>query len=229
VRIVLYTDQPILAEALTAILAESGMTLDSILTSLPVLLLCAEQEIKPDVILMDLTEQVTFEMLSDIRRAAPLSKIVLWAHTISTELAFQAIGLGVRGILRTTQPTELVAKCVAKVYEGELWFEKALTDEFLMARRVAVSQREGQLIALLVGGMKNKEIAWELGISEGTVKVYLSRLFQKLAVKDRFELALYGLKNTTAGHGQPNHSHLLGNRRATVTGVRSMVMARKVV
>jgi hypothetical protein len=47
--------------------------------------------------------------------------------------------------------------------------------------------------------MKNREIATALNISEGTVKVYLSRLFQKLDVKDRFELALYGLKNLAAG------------------------------
>ena len=44
-------------------------------------------------------------------------------------------------------------------------------------------------------GLGNKEIAYELGITEGTVKVYLSRLFQKSGAKDRFEMALQGLKN----------------------------------
>ena len=56
-------------------------------------------------------------------------------------------------------------------------------------------------MSLLSNGLKNKEIATALNISEGTVKVYLSRLFQKLGVKDRFELALYGLKNLTPGGG----------------------------
>jgi DNA-binding CsgD family transcriptional regulator len=55
--------------------------------------------------------------------------------------------------------------------------------------------REIQLIRLLALGLKNKEIAATLSITEGTVKVYLSRLFQKLGVKDRFELALYGMKH----------------------------------
>ena len=59
---------------------------------------------------------------------------------------------------------------------GELWFEKALTDSFLCARRVALTQREGQLVSLLSQGLKNKEIATTLMISEGTVKVYLSRV-----------------------------------------------------
>ena len=50
-------------------------------------------------------------------------------------------------------------------------------------------------MALLAQGLRNKEIAFSLQIGEGTVKVYLSRLFRKLGVSDRFELALYGLKN----------------------------------
>ena len=120
---------------------------------------------------------------------------MLWVNSISTELAFQAMGLGVRGILRKTLPTDLQVKCLQKVQAGELWFEKALTDSFLCARRVALTQREGQLVSLLSQGLKNKEIATTLMISEGTVKVYLSRLFQKVGVKDRFELALFGLKN----------------------------------
>jgi len=48
--------------------------------------------------------------------------------------------------------------------------------------------------------LKNKELGQALDISEGTVKVYLSRLFKKLGLKDRFELALFGLKNLTAGY-----------------------------
>jgi DNA-binding CsgD family transcriptional regulator len=81
------------------------------------------------------------------------------------------------------------------VNAGELWFEKTLTDSIMGARRYALTRREGQLVTLLSQGLKNKEIAVALNISEGTVKVYLSKLFQKLGVKDRLELALYGLKN----------------------------------
>jgi DNA-binding CsgD family transcriptional regulator len=91
-----------------------------------------------------------------------------------------------------------------RVNEGELWFEKALTDSIMSARRYSLTRREGQLVSLLSQGLKNKEIATALNISEGTVKVYLSRLFQKLGVKDRFELALYGLKNLTPGGSVEN-------------------------
>jgi DNA-binding CsgD family transcriptional regulator len=131
--------------------------------------------------------------------------------------------LGVRGILRKTLPTDLQVKCLQKVQAGELWFEKALTDSFLCARRVALTQREGQLVSLLSQGLKNKEIATTLMISEGTVKVYLSRLFQKVGVKDRFELALFGLKNLTTGQipvGDKSH------RPSAMPGLRSLVLDR---
>src|SRR5207302_8994590 len=150
------------------------------------------------LVLMELTSEITFDVLSDMKQVMSHCKIVLWVNSICTELAFQAMGLGVRGILRKTLPTDLLAKCLEKVQEGELWFEKALTDSFLSAKRIALTQREGQLVSLLSQGLKNKEIATALLISEGTVKVYLSRLSQKLGVKDRFALALYGLKNLTA-------------------------------
>ena len=146
---------------------------------------------------MDLTAEITFAVLSDMKHAMNGSRIVLWVNSISTELAFQAMGLGVRGILRKTLPTDLQVKCLQKVQAGELWFEKALTDSFLCARRVALTQREGQLVSLLSQGLKNKEIATTLMISEGTVKVYLSRLFQKVGVKDRFR----------AGAVRPEESH----------------------
>jgi DNA-binding CsgD family transcriptional regulator len=85
------------------------------------------------------------------------------------------------------------------VAEGGLWFEETLKTSFSNAKAVALTRRESQLVSLLSHGLKNKEIASTLFITEGTVKVYLSRLFQKLGVKDRFELALYGLKNLPAG------------------------------
>src|ERR1035438_8812338 len=198
-RVLLYSDEPILAKGLESVLRQiEGFELLPTSNSLASLMEQITQD-APDLVLMDLTAEITFAVLSDMKHAMSRSRIVLWVNSISTELAFQAMGLGVRGILRKTLPTELQVKCLQKVQAGELWFEKALTDSFLCARRVALTQREGQLVSLLSQGLKNKEIATTLMISEGTVKVYLSRLFQKVGVKDRFELALFGLKNLTTG------------------------------
>ena len=220
-RILLYTDQPILATGLHAVLAGAeGCELVSVCTNAAAIVEGVAGA-QAEIALLDLTPDITFAVLSDLRRAMGACKIVLWVSTISTELAFQAMGLGVRGVLRKTLPAELQVKCLRKVHGGELWFEKALTDSFLSARRVALTQREGQLVSLLSQGLKNKEIATALTITEGTVKVYLSRLFEKVGVKDRFELALFGLKNLTTGQGsRVDHAGDL----KTAPGLRSLVL-----
>jgi DNA-binding NarL/FixJ family response regulator len=213
-NVLLCSDEPILAEGLAAILADSEvLNLVSYCRGIDGLRLQMETH-QPDLLLVDLTAGITFSVLSGLHEVASHAKIVLWVHSISTELALQSMSLGVRGILRRTLPTETLLRCLTRVNEGELWFEKALTDSIMSARRYSLTRREGQLVSLLSQGLKNKEIATALTISEGTVKVYLSRLFQKLGVKDRFELALYGLKNLTPGGGTMENAPDAGGRRS---------------
>jgi len=222
-RIYLYSDQPILAKGLEAVLKATGrFQFAGSFSALPELLERLEED-TPDILVLDMTPELTFGVLSDIKRVVRESKLVLWVNSISTELAFQAMGLGVRGILRKSLPAEMQLKCLQKVDDGDLWFEKALTDSFLSSQRVTLSRREGQLITLLSCGLKNKEIAFELHITEGTVKVYLSRLFEKVGVKDRFELALFALKNLTAGQAEKSTRP----NGAPIPSLRSLVLHRK--
>jgi DNA-binding NarL/FixJ family response regulator len=199
--VLLCSDEPVLAEGLAQILANAdGLDLCAYCPNLEDLPAQVDLH-KPDVLVVDLNNEINFGVLVRLQEAPFKSKIVLWAYTLSTELALQAVSLGIRGILRKTLPPETLIRCLTKVNAGEMWFDKALTDSLATARRYSLTRREGQLVTLLCQGMKNKEIATALTISEGTVKVYLSRLFQKLNVKDRFELALFGLKNMTPGPG----------------------------
>jgi two-component system nitrate/nitrite response regulator NarL len=199
--ILFYSDQPVLALGLKEVLSpvadlqllDSCATAERLLDVLPARV--------PDLLFLDLTSDFTLDFLGAAHKAAPTCKIVLWVHYISTEMALQAMGLGVRGILRKTLPPEVLTESLRKIHEGELWFEKALTDSLLTARRYTLTRREGQIVSLVAQGLKNKELGVALNISEGTVKVYLSRLFKKLGLKDRFELALFGLKNLTTGYG----------------------------
>ncbi len=232
-RVLLFTDEPILAKGFVAVVSSvPGFETVSVCHTTAEL---AETvpTLRPDVLLIDLTPEVTFGILTQLQRDIPNCRIILWVRTISTELAYQAMELGVRGVLRKTLGTELLIKCLGKVCEGELWFDKSLTASFLSAKMVALTKRESQLVALLSQGLKNKEIASTLQISEGTVKVYLSRLFQKVGVKDRFELALYGLRNlqnmagdTPGDGGAP--PRMVGRSRnpAHAQWLRSLVMEK---
>ena len=193
-RILLYTDQPILAEGLKSTLPAERFDLmqpTDNLADLQTQMTTAT----PDIVLIDLTRLVNFEVLSAMRKSIASCPVVLWVGDIHSELAFQAMGLGVRGILRKALPTPVQIKCIEKVLSGEQWFEQTLINNFLTGRRVPLTKREGQVVALVTQGLKNKEIGGRLHITEGTVKVYLSRLFQKIGLKDRYELAIYGLRN----------------------------------
>ncbi|MCS7314515.1 MAG: response regulator transcription factor [Bryobacterales bacterium] len=194
-RVLLYTDQPVLAKGFAAIMS-SVAEFDLIGVCYASALLAETlASTKPDIALIDLNEEITLEGLADARRRAPNVRIVLWVRAIPLELAYQTIRLGVHGILRKTLSPDVMIKCLQRVAAGEYWFEEALGARLEDAEVVPLSRREAQLVNLLAQGYKNKEIAYALGISEGTIKVYLSRLYRKVGVKDRYELALYGLRS----------------------------------
>lgn len=234
-RVLLLTDEPVLATGFTSVLSSvPGFEGVSVCTNASELT-ATVQTARPDVLLIDLTPETTFGILTQLRRDFAQCRIVLWVRSISTELAYQAMEMGVRGVLRKTLAPDLFIKCLRKVCEGELWFDKSLTASFLSAKMIALTKRESQLVSLLSQGLKNKEIATTLSISEGTVKVYLSRLFQKVGVKDRFELALYGLRNLQHVGGVPSSAPAppakpvataVNSRPTLVPGLRSLVLER---
>jgi two-component system, NarL family, nitrate/nitrite response regulator NarL len=193
--IALYSTQPVLAAGLRAALAGiPGFDLAPVSTTISQLVdqICAAP---PTVVLVELTPEVTLDVLRAIQSQGRGACIVLWVDTVTTEFAAQVIALGVRGILRRTLSLDLHLKCLRKVAEGELWLEKGLSDQLIGATRVTLTHRERQLVGVLAQGLKNKEIAHMMGITEGTVKVYLSRLFRKVGANDRFDLALFALRN----------------------------------
>jgi DNA-binding NarL/FixJ family response regulator len=124
----------------------------------------------------------------------------------------------VRGFLSTTASPAHFRECLQIAARGELWMESSLTMNLLNNRPVSLSKRQSELVGLLTQGLKNKEIATALGISEGTVKAYLTTLYEKVGARDRFELALFGLKN------------LGGRRESAAAGgqMRSLVARRSV-
>lgn len=194
----LYSSEPILAGALARTFCESGkFTLCGSCSGLSELR-DALVRLEPDVLLLDLTANVDSSMLEMIRKAAVTTKTVLWVRNMPGGLVRQAVSLGVRGVLRRNLPSETLIRCLSRVEQGELWFERALTEPVMVTSRYTLTRRESEAVALLSQGLKNREIATAMEISEGSVKVYLSRLFRKLGVHDRFELALFGLKEASS-------------------------------
>ncbi len=198
IRVLFCSDAPVLAAGLASVLgAAQGFELASVCETLAQARSLLGGPDHP-LLLLDLTADSAGPLLAELEEAGPKYPVILWVREVPAELALQAVSLGVRGILRSTLGPELLLRCLEKVHHGELWFEKALLAE--RARPgPRLTRREAQLVGLLARGLKNRELAAALQITEGTVKVCLSRLFQKVGVKDRFELALYGLRHPRPG------------------------------
>jgi DNA-binding NarL/FixJ family response regulator len=152
-------------------------------------------EERPGLVLIDSGLLPDPGWLREWKLRVPHPCIVLWVDRIAPGFAREALQCGVRGILRKDSDAASYAECLEKVAAGRIWLERELADALLTARTLRLSPRERQLIGLLTQGLRNKEIAGRMNITEGTTKAYLSRLFEKTGAGDRLELAVYAMKN----------------------------------
>jgi len=150
---------------------------------------------QPALVLVYLTARISLSEIRALRSAGDRAQIILWGEGLNGEFAFQAMQLGVRGILASTVSIDGLLAALGNVQRGVLCFERGLMDSMLAQTRVMLTKRQGQIVSLVAQGLKNKEIANAMGITEGTVKVYLYKLFRKLGMNDRLDMALYGRKN----------------------------------
>ncbi|MGD1071410.1 MAG: response regulator transcription factor [Bryobacteraceae bacterium] len=195
-RLVLYTDDSLLALGALSVL--SSLPQYRVLPTEPALssLVPFVEQVCPDVILLDLTPEITLGLISALRSAAPEARLILWGRTFSEELRYQAGQIGVAGFLQRGGDTEAFAKNLADLAGGG---DLSVAQKPANSRTVELTNRESQLVTLLAQGLKNKEIAACIGITEGTVRIYLSKLFAKIGARDRFEVAVFGLKNSFCG------------------------------
>lgn len=189
-KIFLLSDQPVLLRGFEYVLTASGFEIAGSCQAgqFPAAL---EPASKPDAVLLDITSGLTFADLGELHSHVPECPVVLWADALPLELMFKTLEFGVRGIVqRNVQPEQLV-ESVRKVLAGELQIGFGMPgDQQQQTRRgVSLTPREREIVSFLRQGMRNKQIAHEMGITEGTVKIYLFRLFHKLGVRNRFELA----------------------------------------
>jgi two-component system nitrate/nitrite response regulator NarL len=143
--------------------------------------------------------------------------VVLWSDSMPLELIFKTLEFGVRGIIPRTARPEQLADSLHRVAGGEMHigFTGPATPG-PVKRNVALTPREREIVMHLRQGLRNKQIAGEMNITEGTVKIYLFRLFHKLGVRNRFELARSGAANIAMFNGAPEGESLGAFRSAPV-------------
>ena len=196
-RAALVTDQPLIAAGMNAVFEKLGAIQLVAVYSDAAELLNLLPAISPNLAIIDVGPDVSFQSLADVAAAAPELKLVLLARTATAELKYHAQEVGASALLPTSLSNDRLLSCLEQIQRGEDVRDCAITGDKSPARAVRLTKRESQLVELVSRGLKNKEIATCLGIAEGTVKVYFSKLFQKVGANDRLELALFGLKNMT--------------------------------
>jgi DNA-binding NarL/FixJ family response regulator len=146
-----------------------------------------------DLALVDITSGLSFECLADLNSRLPGCPVVLWSDALPLDLVFRTLEYGVRGLVPRTAAPDLLVSSLRKVANGEMQIGFASSkDNPTSKRQVVLTPREREIVMRLRQGLRNKQIATEMNITEGTVKIYLFRLFHKLGVRNRFELASYG-------------------------------------
>lgn len=205
VNIVLADDHAILRQSLAALLGSQRdfQVLASAANGNEALR--AVQDHHPDVLVLDLfmPESDGFEVLRTLDRAGNRVASVILTGSENQQDFVTVVKLGARGlVLKGDDPTKLFA-AIRQVANGELAFEPELAQQVLKAMAEQptaqpsamhrLSEREKQIAYLVSRGMKNREIANELTISENTVKRHLQSIFNKTGARDRLELAVLAL------------------------------------
>ncbi|MGA2372001.1 MAG: response regulator transcription factor [Candidatus Korobacteraceae bacterium] len=138
-------------------------------------------------------------------RALPGANLVVVTQRAGEQETVDFLRRGVRGILARAVSPELLVRCVRKVAAGETWLDKQGVNWVIEAYRtqalqgtapqqqLRLSDKEMMIISGVTQGMKNKEIACEVGTTEQVVKNYLRKIYDKLHVADRLELAIYSM------------------------------------
>jgi len=166
--------------------------------------LAAASRFEPDVVLMESAMSPNpAGAVAEVQKRVPNAKLIIIAGESDEDDTVEYLRRGVRGIIKRSVAPELLIKCVRKVAEGETWLDNQGVNWVIEAYRTQTSHpsaakpkgrltdKELLIVACVTQGMKNKEIATEVGTTEQVVKNYLRKVYDKLGVSDRLELALY--------------------------------------
>jgi two-component system nitrate/nitrite response regulator NarL len=194
--------QPLAIEGLRKVLADCEDLQFAGSVSRSTEVLGALERIRPDVALIDGSSGLAsvLRLAGTPRRSAATSHVVLWVMDLPEMEAFRALQMGVRGIVKKTLPVTKLLECLREVGAGKIWMDDSeQVAEFLHRKDASrLTPREKDVVRLVCRGMKNKQIAENLRITPGTVKVHLMHIFEKTGLKDRLALAVHGRDLTGA-------------------------------
>ena len=145
------------------------------------------------------------DAIPELVRRAPEAKLIVQVVETDESNTVELYRRGVRGVVPRSITPDLLIKCVRKIAAGETWIDNQSISWVIDAYRSQastltnprtqpkLSKKELAIITCITRGMRNKEIAYQIGTTEQVIKNYLRKVYDKLGVSDRLELALYCL------------------------------------
>ncbi len=181
--------------------------------------LAAVQKFPADVLLFEsrLTTNPA-EAVSEILKKAPELKVIVITGDIDEMTTVDYLRRGVKGIINRSISPDLLVRCMRKVHGGEMWLDNQGVNWVIEAYKSQatmltsprpknrLTDKEMLIVSCVAQGMKNKDIAAEIGTTEQVVKNYLRRVYDKLGVSDRLELALYCVHHRLLENAAPQQA-----------------------
>ena len=155
------------------------------------------------------------DAVSDLLRQSATCRLVVVLQEPDQEMTLELFRRGAHGIVSREIEPEMLVECLRKVAQGEPWLDHRAIGWVMQAYRtqgvrpagsrpkVSLTPKESLIVSCVTQGMKNKEIALRVGTTEQVVKNYLRKVYDKLGVADRLELALYCLNHRVVDGAAP--------------------------
>jgi two-component system nitrate/nitrite response regulator NarP len=197
-RILLADDHPMIRTALEVLLRDTEFEIVGT-AGTGAAALAEVERLQPDILLLDLQMPGGngMDVLRRIRAVKTPLRVILLTAAIDDAALLEAKSLKVQGIVLKNSDPAYLLDCLDRVRHGRTWMDPELAERARhlaktrsLGNRTPLAPRERQLIGFVRTGLRNREIAAQLGVTEGTVKVYLHAIFEKLEVSTRTELAI---------------------------------------
>lgn len=164
---------------------------------------------KPDIILLELAldENSGLDFLPELITSSEGARVIVLTGVRDCEVHRKAVRLGAMGVVLKHQGGDVLLRAIERVHDGEAWIDHKMTASLIAgfsspprihgeaAKIESLTKREREIIKVLCEGLKTRQIAEKLFISQSTLRNHLTSILSKLGLSDRFELAIYAYRH----------------------------------